>query len=149
MRTILLALFGVLFWSATAAAQAPISPAPISYELKVFNQGARDPITTASLLPAGFACNQPWPDTSNTANPNKIAMDDPAFPLSPSTDARACVYVDAGGGPLLSLPFGSGAYVATLAAVNIAGLSPASTPSPPFTRPGTVVDAPTGVRVYR
>lgn len=124
-------------------ASSAYAQAPTSYQLKIFNQGATSPLTTTSLAASGFTCNQAPPDTTNVANPTKIAFDDPA------NAGKSCVFTDNGTGPLVALPFGTGVYVATLAVVNSAGTSPDSAVSNSFTRPGTTANAPVAVRVFR
>lgn len=125
-------------------ARAAAAQPTLSYTLKVFNQGATQPLSTTTIPAASFTCNAVAPVTTNTANPNKIVFDDPA------TAGRVCLFTDTGPtGPLVSLPFGSGIYVATIAAVNSAGASPDSALSPTFTQPGTVAPAVTGLKVYR
>lgn len=118
---------------------------PTSYTLKVFNQGAPQPIATSALPTSAFVCNQTAPDTTNTANPNKVLFNDP----DPANPGKVCIFIDGGSGPLLSLPFGSGIYVATIAAVNTAGPSPDSALSNLFSRPGATAVAPVGLKVYR
>lgn len=124
------------------AAQASAQPV-LSYTLRVFNQGAATPLSTTTIPVASFTCNAVPPVTTNTANPNKIVFDDPV------AVGKVCLFTDLGTGPLVSLPFGTGIYVATLVAVNSAGSSAESAPSPVFTQPGTTAAVPTGLKLYR
>jgi len=139
--TRLILIVALCLVAATLAAQPP----PVSgYTLKIFNQGATTPLTTTTLPASSFTCNQtPPPDTSNVANPTTVVFDDPA------NVGKVCLYTDPGTGPLLALPFSTGIYFARIAALNSAGTGPDSLPSPPFTRPGVVGAAPSGLKVYR
>jgi hypothetical protein len=113
-----------------------------SYTLKIFNQGATTPITTTALPASGFVCGQPKAVVlATTHNPTTVNINDPA-------DATMdCKYVDAGSGPLLSLPFGTNIYVATLSATNPAGSSADSGSSNPFDHAGTIPPVPANVRI--
>jgi len=139
VKRLMLALGFVLVLAPAAHAQAITS-----YTYKIFNQGATAPFTTASLPATAVVCNTTpkLTATGTTVNPTKVAWDDPANPTTAD-----CVYTDPGTGPLLSLPFGAQAYTSTVAAVNAVGPSADSASSNPFSRPGVVVNAPTGLRV--
>lgn len=131
------------------AAQASAQPA-ISYTLRIYNQGSPAPLSTTTIPIASFTCNMVWPAVLTPVNPNKVYFDDPAFPVRPDPAARACLFVDAlPTGPLLGLPFGTGIYEGRIVVNNSAGPSPDSVVSPPFTQPGTVGAAPTGLRLSR
>lgn len=136
--TFLFAL-AILGMAGTAHAQSPTS-----YVLKIYLTGAGQPMSTTTLQASGFTCGQPKLTVSGAqVNPTKIAFDDPA-------DAtKDCVFVDNGTGPLAALPFGTQSYNGTLAAVNSAGTSADSAQSNPFSHPGVVAAAPTGLRVSK
>lgn len=138
MKRLAVGMSAIGFWTVALSAQPPLN-----YVLKVSNQGATGPLTTTSIPVSSFTCNQAAPATTNTANPNKILFTDP------DNVGKVCIFVDSGTGPLVSLPFGTGVYTATIAVVNSAGPSPDSLLSNSFTQPGTVGNAPTGLRVYR
>lgn len=127
-------------------ASAASAQAPTSYTIKIFNQGAPAPFTTANLPIAALTCGvtpkiPPIPTTA--VNPLKVVLDDPA------DVTKDCIYADPGTGPILSLPFGSQVYTATLVANYPAGSSADSGVSNPFSRPGVVGPVPTGLRISR
>lgn len=127
----------------SVAAPAGAQP-PLSYALEISNQGATTPLSTTPIPAASFTCNQTAPASTVTANPNKVLFTDP------DNVGKVCLFTDQSPtGPLLSLPFGTGTYTATIAIVNSAGTGPKSLASPTFTQPGSVGNAPTGLRVYR
>ncbi len=113
-----------------------------SYTFKVFNQGAAQPITTTTIPASAFVCGQPKAVVlATTHNPTTVQFNDPA------DVTMDCKYVDPGTGPLLSLPFGTQLYVATLSATNAAGTTADSGSSNPFDRAGTLAAVPANVRV--
>lgn len=121
--------------------------APTSYTLKISNQGAAAPFTSAVLPASGFTCGvtpKIPPFTTTSVNPSKVVIDDPAAPTTAD-----CIYTDPGTGPILSLPFGTQIYTSTISATYPAGPSPDSLVSNPFSRPGVVGSAPTGLRMSR
>lgn len=120
--------------------------APTSYTLKISNQGAAAPFTSAVLPASAWLCGQ-TPKvvlTTTSTNPIRALVDDPATPTTAD-----CIYVDPGTGPILALPFGTQVYTATLMATYPAGSSADSPASNPFSRPGVVGPAPTGLRLSR
>ena len=127
------------------ACAAPLAAQPAtSYTVKIYNQGASSPLTTTVLPAAAFTCAQPQPPPpTNTANPNKLAFNDPDIA------GQACLYTDSGSGPLLALPFGTGVYVARIAMTNSAGTTADSADSNSFSRPGITGAVLTGVKAYR
>jgi hypothetical protein len=135
--------FGLV--AAIASAQGPTS-----YTLKISNQGAPSPFTSAVLPAASFLCGQtPKIVVTGTAvNPGKVVFDDP--PVAPATVSTAdCVYVDQPGDIILSLPFTAQVYTATLVANYPAGSSLDSAVSNPFSRPAVVGPVPVGLRISR
>lgn len=140
MKQIVLAL-GFTLVAGVAAAQSPTS-----YTIKISNQGAPAPFTTAILPIASLTCGvtpkiPPIPTTA--VNPVKFVIDDPA------DVTKDCVYADPGNGPILALPFGPQVYTATLVANYPAGSSADSGVSNPFSHPGVVGPVPTGLRISR
>src|SRR5882762_10188495 len=100
MKHVVLALAFVTLIAAIASAQAPTS-----YTLKLSNQGAPGPFTTAILAASSFTCGvtpKIPPITTTAVNPLKVYIDDPATPTTAD-----CLYTDPGTGPILSLPFGT------------------------------------------
>lgn len=136
MKAALIAL-ALLVLPSLASAQTATS-----YTLKIFNQGAAQPITTTALPATGFVCGLAKAIVlATTHNPTTVNINDPA-------DAtKDCQYVDPGTGPLLSLPFGTNTYVATLSATNPAGTSADSGSSNPFDHAGTIPPVPANVRI--
>lgn len=139
MKPLILACIFALV-AVTAFAQPPTA-----YTLKIFNQGASQPVSTTVLPASGFVCGLtpklPTP-TGAVANGKRLVIDDPANPAT-----MDCLYVDPGTGPLVSLPFGVQVYTATINVVNSAGTSSDVASLNSFTHPGTVAPVPTGVRV--
>jgi hypothetical protein len=137
MRHSLLVLIAFLALPSLAQAQTATS-----YTLKIFNQGAAQPITTTALPATGFTCGLAKAVVlATTHNPTTVNINDPA-------DAtKDCQYVDPGTGPLLSLPFGTNTYVATLSATNPAGTTADSGSSNPFDHAGTIPQVPANVRI--
>jgi hypothetical protein len=117
-RTLSLAAL-LLMLPATLQAQEAIE----RYELRSYTSGAQAPLQTTNIPATEVQCNQvpPSPGTS-TVNPTKATWDDPA------TQGRVCVWTDAGGGPLFSLP--NGTYEGSLVAINAGGSSPESNRAP-------------------
>lgn len=132
-------LFSVmLFCAARADAQALTG-----YNLKIFNQGALLPMSTTPMSVTAFTCGQtPKVTQPNGTNAKRVIIDDPAAP-----GTADCVYTDNGTGPLVALPFGTQVYVATINAVYPAGTSADSNVSNPFSHPGVVGPAPSGLRI--
>lgn len=119
--------------------------APTSYTLKISNQGASAPFTTAVLPATAFVCGL-TPKivvTTTSVNPAKVVIDDPA------DITKDCVYTDPGTGPIFALPFGTQVYTATIVATYPAGVSADSNVSNPFQKPGVVGSAPSGLRLSR
>ena len=138
-----LMLIGAMVLVASAA-QAQNAPPTTEYRLSIYLQGGANPVSTAVLPASTFQCGQPTvPVTGTQVNPTKIRFEDPAAPAT-----LDCVYTDNGTGPLLGLPFNPTAvYEASIVAVNVNGNSPVSPRSNPFTRPGTVPNAPGRLRI--
>lgn len=135
----ILFVFAFAFVATSALAQ-PVS----KWTQRVYVAGAAQPLSAPLDLVAGqnATCNvDPAAVVSQGANPVGIAWDDPANP------GKACVYRDPGTGPLLSTPFG-GSFEVTLTATNALGTSP-ETPRVPFSHPGAILNAPTGLRPVR
>lgn len=135
MKTILLALI-VSACASTAHAQ-PIT----KWTQRVYVAGAAQPLSAPLDLIVGqnTTCNvDPATLSTQSTNPLGIAWDDPANP------GKSCVYRDPGTGPLLSTPFG-GSFEVTLTASNSAGTTTES-PRVPFSHPGAVPNATTGLR---
>lgn len=112
------------------------------WTLRTYNVGAPLPVAgPTDLLAANVACNVDPATITPSPNPSKAAWDDPA------NAGKSCVWTDPGTGPLLSTPFG-GNYEATLTASNVTGTS-AESARVPFTHPGTIPGAPTGLKAGR
>lgn len=142
-------LFTLLLSVLPALAQAQTID---KYVLKLYLTGATAPLSAPTdLLASGFVCNQAPPAaTTPTVNPTRIVMDDVAFPLPPSPQARVCIYTDAGAGPLFSLPFGTASYEGTLTPANSAGIGDKESNRAPFSHPGNPPGVPlTGVRFIK
>jgi hypothetical protein len=131
MKSILLALV-LLVLPSVAQAQTQAS-----YTLRIYVQGGA--VVSATSIPGPlFTCGQPRNTTSGTMhNPTTVNFVDPA------DGTLDCKYTDGGNGPLAALPNGAAVYVATLAAVNSAGVSsPESPTSNTFDKPAVVQPPP-------
>jgi hypothetical protein len=106
-------------------------------------------ISVLSVPLGSMVCNQPQPLVTNTVNPTKLALDDPAFPPSPDPASRACIFTDGPAGVLALLPISANAYTGSCVADSSAGSSASSLPSNTFTRVAIVPTAPTNLRIYR
>lgn len=126
-----------------ALASAAHAQTVTSYTLTIYAAGTSTLIGTPTAIPAAsFVCNQPMP-TGVTVNPNKVVF------VDPGNAGQACIYTDAGAGPLSTLPFGGASYEATVSATNSVGSSAESARALPFTHPGALPSVPTGVKVIR
>lgn len=129
---VLVILLGVL--SRPAFAQTTTS-----YILKYYNAGAPSPVQTETIQAASAVCNQVLPTIVGNVNPNKAIWNDPV------NTGKFCIYTEATGGPLFSLPVGS--YEGTLTATNVVGNS-AESARVSFVE-GAVPAAPTGLRIVQ
>lgn len=93
-----LALAAIGTLAAPAAAQTVSTSTALN--ARIYNAGASSPFSgPTQLASSAWTCNQTLAGSSAiTAAPRKVAYDDPINP------GKVCVYVDAGTGPLLSLP---------------------------------------------
>lgn len=134
---LLLVLSGLL-WPCSVSAQSITS-----YPYKIYNQGAAQPLQSATFQSANVTCGQAKtaPPSGTVANPSVVRFDDP------SDKTKDCVWTDPGNGILFSLPFGATVYESTIAGTNTVGTSPESARSNLFTRPGSVPTVLTGLRV--
>ena len=113
-----------------------------SYTLAITAPGSPPVLISTTVIQAiAVTCNQAPPVGGSAINPTRAVFDDPA------NVGMVCIWTDPGSGPLSTLPFGATSYTATLIATDSAGDSPASVASPPFTHPGLVRPAPTGLRL--
>lgn len=138
MKKILFALIG-LFVAASAHAQPPTK-----WTQRVYAVGAQQPLSAPLDLVVGqnTTCNlDPATLTTQQINPLALAWDDP------TNAGKVCLFRDPGNGPLLSTPFG-GSFETTLTVTNALGTSPESARLP-FSHPGAILNAPTGLRPVR
>jgi hypothetical protein len=108
-----------------------------SYTLRIYTQiGAA--VSATSIPGTLFTCGQPRNTTSGTMhNPTTVNFIDPA------DGTKDCIYTDTGSGPLAALPNAPTIYVASLAAVNSAGVSSTeSSLSNTFDKPAVVQPPP-------
>lgn len=124
----------VLALASSASAQTA------SYQAKYYNAGATQPLQTETFQSTAAVCNQAAPTSTTTVNPTRIVWDDTA------NVGKVCIYSEATGGPLFSLPIGS-SYEGTLTAVNAAGGSTESNRAPFSTL--ALPPAPTNFKVVR
>lgn len=127
-----------------AVVATPADAQPITgYQLRIFAQGGAAPISTFDIPASAVTCGLPKIAVGTaTANPTRARWDDP------SDATRDCGWTDNGTGPLFALPFSSTLiYEATLRSVNVAGPSPESARSNPFSRPGAVPPTPGNLRL--
>lgn len=147
LRAILSATITTTF-AAIGLCAAPTSAAAqglTGYQVRVYLSGATAPTTTYDIPLSAVVCGQQKQSVNGpVTNPTILLWDDPANP------ALDCLWIDQGNGPIFALPFSlTNTYAARLVAVNLAGQSPESAPSNPFSRPGQVLGAPGNVRLYR
>ena len=137
----MLRLFAVLSFLLLAhSAGAQVIPVT-SYILRFYQAGAQAPVQQESFGSGSVLCGQaPLPPTLPTVNPTRASWTDPN-----GTNGQVCIYGEAQGGPLFSLPIGN--YEATLTASNDAGSSPESARAV-FSRVATLA-APSGFRIVR
>jgi hypothetical protein len=135
MKPIVFMLASLILFTSSAHAQQ-IS----KWTIRTYNAGAPSPLSApVDLLAANVTCNLDPASVTVGPNPSKASWDDPV------NAGKACVWTDPGTGPLTSTPFG-GNYEATLTATNSAGTS-AESARAPFTHPGVVPPAVTGLRL--
>jgi hypothetical protein len=105
------ALVFVLSLPTVASAQTQTA-AITSYLLKFYLSGAQSPVQQEAFGVASALCGQAPPAAGSTVNPTKAVWTDI------SNAALACIFTEAAGGPLRSLPVGN--YEGTLTAIRIA-----------------------------
>lgn len=126
-------------WLVISSPLAAQSPTIDRYEIRYYYAGAAQPVQVQPVPAGSYVCNLPPSLNTVVSNPQFAEWDDPA------AQGRACRYVEAPGGPLVSFPIGN--YEATLTAFNGTGGSPESNRAPFAV--GAVPGAPTKFKVVR
>lgn len=134
MKKVLLAGLFVLLFGTAAQAQTIGR-----WDLKIFNAGAQNPLSTTPVTVAAAQCNlTTGAPGGGTANPTDLWWNDPV------NVGKFCHYVSQPSDPLIAMPITGNPLEATLVAVSTTNLVSADSARVPFTKPGTAPAVPTG-----